>query len=169
MPTFGWPDRRTVFIIAGGKTALLQPVENAEDDELAAQADIARLTLGPDDCLIGLAASGSTPFTCSGIRAARHAGCLTVGISNNHSTPLLDAADYPICLATGAEALAGSTRLKAGTAQKICLNLLSTQLMVLLGRVRHGLMTEMTPRNAKLKARHAEIQALLAAEAGASV
>jgi N-acetylmuramic acid 6-phosphate etherase len=94
---------------------------------------------------------------------------LTVGISNNHSTPLLDAADYPICLATGAEALAGSTRLKAGTAQKICLNLLSTQLMVLLGRVRHGLMTEMIPRNAKLKARHAEIQALLAADAGASV
>ena len=169
LPTFGWPDRRTAFIIAGGKTALLQPVENAEDDELAAQADIARLALGSDDCLIGLAASGSTPFTCSGIRAARHAGCLTVGISNNHSTPLLDAADYPICLATGAEALAGSTRLKAGTAQKICLNLLSTQLMVLLGRVRHGLMTEMIPRNAKLKARHAEIQALLAEEAGASI
>ena len=90
-------------------------------------------------------------------------------IRDSHSTPLLDAADYPICLATGAEALAGSTRLKAGTAQKICLNLLSTQLMVLLGRVRHGLMTEMKPRNAKLKARHTEIQALLAEEADASI
>ena len=166
LPTFGWPDRRTAFIIAGGEAALLQPVENAEDDEQVAQADITRLTLGPNDCLIGLAASGRTPFTCAGIRAARVAGCLTVGISNNHNTPLLDEADYPICLATGAEALAGSTRLKAGTAQKICLNLLSTQLMVLLGRVRHGLMTEMTPRNAKLKARHAEIRALLAAESG---
>ena len=168
LPTFGWPDRRTAFIIAGGEAALLQPVENAEDDEQVAQSDITRLTLGPDDCLIGLAASGRTPFTCAGIRAARHAGCLTVGISNNHSTPLLDEADYPICLATGAEALAGSTRLKAGTAQKICLNLLSTQLMVLLGRVSHGLMTEMTPRNAKLRARYAEIQALLTAEAGTS-
>ena len=168
LPTFGWPDKRTAFIIAGGEAALLQPVENAEDDEHVAQADVARLTLGPSDCLIGLAASGHTPFTCAGIRAARHAGCLTVGISNNHSTPLLHESDYPICLATGAEALAGSTRLKAGTAQKICLNLLSTQLMVLLGRVRHGLMTEMTPRNAKLKARHAQIRALLAAEAGSS-
>ena len=166
LPTFGWPDRRIAFIIAGGEEALLQPVENAEDEEWVAEADITRLTLGPNDCLIGLAASGRTPFTCAGIRAARSAGCLTVGISNNHSTPLLDEADYPICLATGAEALAGSTRLKAGTAQKICLNLLSTQLMVLLGRVKHGLMTEMTPRNAKLKARHAGIQALLAAEAG---
>ena len=168
LPTFGWPDKRTAFIIAGGEAALLHPVENAEDDEHVAQADVARLTLGPSDCLIGLAASGHTPFTCAGIRAARHAGCLTVGISNNHSTPLLDQADYPICLATGAEALAGSTRLKAGTAQKICLNLLSTQLMVLLGRVRHGLMIEMTPRNAKLKARHAKIRALLVAEAGTS-
>ena len=87
----------------------------------SAQSDITRLTLGPDDCLIGLAASGRTPFTCAGIRAAGGRN-LTVGISNNHSTPLLDEADYPICLATGAEALAGSTRLKAGTAQKICLN-----------------------------------------------
>ena len=168
LPTFGWPDRRTAFIIAGGAAALLQPVENAEDDEQVAQADITRLSLGPNDCLIGLAASGRTPFTCAGIRAARHTGCLTVGISNNHSTPLLNEADFPICLATGAEALAGSTRLKAGTAQKICLNLLSTQLMVLLGRVKHGLMTEMTPRNSKLKARYAEIQALLAEEATTS-
>ncbi len=168
LPTFGWSDRRIAFIIAGGEVALLRPVENAEDNESAVRADITRLSLGPDDCLIGLAASGRTPFTCAGIRAARLAGCLTVGISNNYGTPLLDAAEYPICLATGAEALAGSTRLKAGTAQKICLNLLSTQLMVMLGRVRHGLMTEMKPRNAKLKARHAEIQALLTTEAGGS-
>ena len=78
LPTFGWPDKRTAFIIAGGEAALLHPVENAEDDEHVAQAHVARLTLGANDCLIGLAASGRTPFTCAGIRAARHSGCLTV-------------------------------------------------------------------------------------------
>ena len=77
---------------------------------------------------------------------------------------MLGEAEYPICLATGAEALAGSTRLKAGTAQKICLNLISTQIMVLLGKVKNGLMAEMKPRNAKLEARHADIQAMLAAD-----
>ena len=164
LPTFDWPDSRTAFIIAGGKAALLQPVENAEDDEAAAKKAVSDQRLGPDDCLIGLAASGKTPFTIAALRAARAAGCLTVGISNNSGAPLLDVADYPVCLATGAEALAGSTRLKAGTAQKICLNLISTQLMVLMGKVRHGLMAEMKPRNAKLEARHAEIQAMLAAE-----
>lgn len=164
LPTFNWPASRTDFIIAGGAEALLQPVENAEDDEAAAEQAVADLCLGPDDCLIGLAASGKTPFTIAVLRAARAAGCLTVGISNNTGTPLLEAADYPVCLATGAEALAGSTRLKAGTAQKICLNLISTQLMVLLGRVKHGLMVDMKPRNAKLQARHAEIQAMLAAD-----
>lgn len=164
LPTFDWPDSRTAFVIAGGEAALLRPVENAEDDEAAAEAAVAELHLGPEDCLIGLAASGQTSFTIAGIKAARQAGCLTVGISNNAGTPLLMAAEYPVCLATGAEALAGSTRLKAGTAQKICLNLISTQLMVLLGRVKNGLMAEMKPRNAKLQIRHAEIQAMLAAD-----
>ena len=165
LPTFDWPDSRTAFVIAGGPAALLQPVENAEDDEAAATKAVADLGLGPEDCLIGLAASGKTPFTIAALRAARAAGCLTVGISNNSGAPLLEGADYPVCLATGAEALAGSTRLKAGTAQKICLNLISTQLMVLMGKVRHGLMAEMKPRNAKLQARHADIQAMLAEEA----
>ena len=161
LPTFDWPDSRTAFIIAGGHQALLQPVENAEDDEHAAEQAVTGLDLGPDDCLIGLAASGQTPFTIAALRAARATGCLTVGISNNADTPLLDRADYPICLSTGPEALAGSTRLKAGTAQKICLNLISTQIMVLMGRVKDGLMTEMRPRNDKLRARHAEIRKML--------
>ena len=164
LPTFDWPDSRTAFIIAGGPAALLQPVENAEDDEAAAQQAVAELGLGPEDCIIGLAASGRTPFTIAAVRAARAAGCLSIGISNNEGAPLLEVADYPVCLVTGAEALAGSTRLKAGTAQKICLNLISTQIMVLMGKVKHGLMAEMKPRNAKLQARHAEIQAMLAAE-----
>ena len=164
LPTFDWPDSRTAFLIAGGEAALLQPVENAEDDEAAAQQAVADLMAGPEDCLVGLAASGKTPFTIAALRAAKAAGCLTVGISNNSGVPLLEGVDYPVCLATGAEALAGSTRLKAGTAQKICLNLISTQIMVLMGKVRHGLMAEMKPRNAKLQSRHAEIQAMLAAE-----
>ena len=120
---------------------------------------MADLGLGPEDCLIGLAASGKTPFTIAALRAARAAGCLTVGISNNSGAPLLEGADYPVCLATGAEALAGSTRLKAGTAQKICLNLISTQLMVLMGKVRHGLMAEMKPpAMPSCRRRHADIQ-----------
>ena len=164
LPTFDWPDSRTDFLIAGGMAALLQPIEHAEDDEVAAQQAVAALQPGPDDCVIGLAASGKTPFTIAVLRAARAAGCLTVGISNNSGAPLLDEAEYPICLATGVEALAGSTRLKAGTAQKICLNLISTQIMVLLGKVKNGLMAEMKPRNAKLEARHADIQAMLAAD-----
>lgn len=164
LPTFDWPDSRTGFIIAGGEAALLRPVENAEDEGGAARQAVADLGLGPDDCIIGLAASGQTPFTIAAVQAARRAGCLTVGISNNKGAGLLAAADYPVCLATGAEALAGSTRLKAGTAQKICLNLISTQTMVLLGRVKNGLMAEMKPRNAKLKARYAEIQEMLSAE-----
>ena len=161
LPTFDWPDSRTAFLIAGGQAALLQPVENAEDDEGAAQQAVADLGPGPDDCLIAVAASGQTPFTITALQAARAAGCLTIGISNNSGAPLLAGADYPVCLATGAEALAGSTRLKAGTAQKICLNLISTQLMVMMGRVKDGLMTEMKPRNDKLRARHAEIRKML--------
>ena len=98
------------------------------------------------------------------LEAGKAAGALTIGIANNPDTGLLAVADYPVLLATGAEALAGSTRLKAGTAQKIGLNLISTQLMVLQGRVKNGLMSEMQPRNEKLRRRHADITALLAAE-----
>lgn len=161
LPTFEWPDTRTAFVIAGGQQALLHSIENAEDDVAAGEKAVADLGLGADDCLIALAASGKTPFTIAAVGAARRSECLTVGISNNIDTPLIAAADYPICLATGAEAIAGSTRLKAGTAQKICLNLISTQLMVLLGKVQNGLMAEMKPRNTKLRARHTEICALL--------
>ena len=115
--------------------------------------------------MLGLAASGHTVFTCTAVAAARQAGALTVGISNNHKTPLLAAAEIPIALATGAEALAGSTRLKAATAQKICLNLMSTALMTRLGHVRNGLMSAMTPRNDKLRRRRDQIIAQLAQDA----
>ena len=112
--------------------------------------------------MIGLGASGRTPFTLSAMKYAQRCGALTIGISNNPFTALLLEAEMAICLNTGAEALAGSTRLKAGTAQKICLNLLSTQVMVMMGRVKDGLMSEMVPRNEKLRRRKIKIeQALL--------
>ena len=149
------------FVIAGGTPALLQAAEGAEDNSADARAQIAALNPNQSDICIGVAASGITAFTIAAIEAAREAGAMTIGIANNPETPLLAAAEFPILLDTGAEALAGSTRLKAGTAQKICLNLISTQIMVMLGYVKDGLMSEMVPRNEKLRRRKAEIDALL--------
>lgn len=164
LPTFDWPSSRVAYLIAGGVEALMRPIEGAEDSAEAAIQAADALKLQAGDVVICLAASGNTVYTLAVARAAKSAGALTIGIANNRDTALLAAADYPVLLETGAEALAGSTRLKAGTAQKICLNLISTQLMVLQGRVKNGLMSEMQPRNEKLRRRHAEIAALLAAE-----
>lgn len=164
LPTFDWPSSRVAYLIAGGVEALMRPIEGAEDSAEAAIQAADALKLRAGDVVICLAASGNTVYTLAVARAAKAAGALTIGIANNRDTALLAAADYPVLLETGAEALAGSTRLKAGTAQKICLNLISTQLMVLQGRVKNGLMSEMQPRNEKLRRRHAEIAALLAAE-----
>ena len=164
LPTFDWPSSRVAYLIAGGVEALMRPIEGAEDSAEAATQAADALKLRDGDVVICLAASGDTVYTLAVARAAKSAGALTIGIANNRDTGLLAAADYPVLLETGAEALAGSTRLKAGTAQKICLNLISTQLMVLQGRVKNGLMSEMQPRNEKLRRRHADIAALLAAE-----
>ena len=160
-PTFAWPIERVQFVIAGGISALLRAAEGAEDDSSDARAQIATLTPNQSDICIGIAASGMTAFTIAAIEAAREVGAMTIGIANNPETPLLAAAEFPILLDTGAEALAGSTRLKAGTAQKICLNLISTQIMVMLGYVKDGLMSEMMPHNEKLRRRRAEIDELL--------
>ena len=111
--------------------------------------------------VIGLAASGNTVFTTAAIISAKQAGAVTIGIANNPDTALLNTADYPILLATGAEMIAGSTRLQAGTAQKICLNLISNMIMVKMGFVVGGLMSEMVPTNAKLRRRRAKIDAKL--------
>lgn len=164
LPTFDWPAARVDYVIAGGIEALLRPIEGAEDSAEAAIQAADALQLQTGDVVICLAASGNTVYTLAVAKAAKLAGALTIGIANNRDTALLGEADYPVLLETGAEALAGSTRLKAGTAQKICLNLISTQLMVLQGRVKNGLMSEMQPRNEKLRRRHAEIAALLATE-----
>ena len=108
-----------------------------------------------------ISASGKTPFTIAAIETARAQGVLTIGVANNPETPLLAAAEYPILLHTGAEALAGSTRMKAGTAQKICLNLISTLIMVRMGRVKKGMMSQMQATNAKLRHRQTLIDAAL--------
>jgi N-acetylmuramic acid 6-phosphate etherase len=160
-PTFNWPRERVGFLIAGGHEALLRAVENAEDDSIAATKEVEKSAICKDDVVIGLAASGITPFTCHVLQQARKAGALTIGIANNANTPLLDEAEYAILLATGGEAIAGSTRLKAGTAQKICLNMISNLIMVQMGFVKDGLMAKMVPTNAKLRARKKLIDAAL--------
>ena len=153
LPTFNWPSDRLVFCVAGGMQALTRSVEGAEDDTDAAERHLADAHVGPLDVVIGVAASGTTPFTAAALAKARVLGALTIGIANNSGTPVLAAAQHPILIATGAEAIAGSTRMKAGTAQKIVLNLFSTGLMIRLGRVYKGRMVDMAARNIKLDAR----------------
>ena len=152
-PTFNWPADRVVFAIAGGPEALLRSIEGAEDNVSAAEQQMADARLTTHDVVIGVAASGTTPFTIAAIKSARTAGAFTIAIANNPGTPLLSAAEHAILAATGAEVVAGSTRMKAGTAQKIVLNLFSTGLMIRLGRVYKGRMIDMAARNAKLDLR----------------
>jgi N-acetylmuramic acid 6-phosphate etherase len=152
-PTFNWPHDRVVFAIAGGAAALLRSVEGAEDNTATAELHMAEAHLTRQDVVIGVAASGTTPFTIAAIKAARAAGALTIAIANNPAAPLLAAAEHAILAATGPEIVAGSTRMKAGTAQKIVLNLLSTGIMIRLGRVYRGRMVDMAARNAKLDTR----------------
>ena len=152
-PTFDWPADRLVLMLAGGPGALTRAVENAEDDVEAAAAAAAAAAVDAADVLIGVAASGSTPFTLMAVREARRRGALTIGLANGVGAPLLAASECPVLLATGAEAIAGSTRMKAGTAQKVALNLLSTAMMTGLGRVHAARMVDMQARNAKLRRR----------------
>jgi N-acetylmuramic acid 6-phosphate etherase len=149
-PTFGWPNDRLLLLIAGGRDALLQSVEGAEDDVANARQLMGRHAINADDVLVAVAASGTTPFTLMCLREAGTRGALTVGIANNQGTPILQECNHPIFLDTGPEPIAGSTRLKAGTAQKITLNALSSLLMILLGRVYRGLMIDVRASNEKL-------------------
>lgn len=149
-PTFGWPAERLAYLVAGGDKALIRSVEGAEDDAATATRQTATLAPTSNDVLVAVAASGSTRYTNAAQQAARTAGALTVALANNPGAPLLEGADYPVLLHTGPEFLAGSTRMTAGTAQKIALNLFSTRLMTELGRVYQGHMVDMVPSNAKL-------------------
>lgn len=150
MPTFSWPRERLLLLIAGGHEAMMRAVEGAEDQTGHAADMVQEHAVGADDVLIAVAASGTTPFTLACLREARERGALTIGIANNPNTPLLTDADHGILLETGAEPIAGSTRMNAGTAQRIALNLFSSLLMIRLGRVYQGLMVDVQASNRKL-------------------
>jgi N-acetylmuramic acid 6-phosphate etherase len=162
-PTFDWPEERLRFLIAGGERALLHAVEGAEDDRDDAVRQVRNAVLGPDDVLVAVAASGRTPFTLAALAEARVAGALTIAVSNNADAALLVGCDMPILAETGPEVVAGSTRMKAGTAQKVVLNMISTGIMIRLGRVHRGLMVDMRPLNDKLRSRAVDMVARLAA------
>ena len=150
VPTFNWPPDRLLLLIAGGRDALLQATEGAEDETAQAVRLVQQHRIAPPDVVIAVAASGTTPFTLACLREAKRCGALTIGIANNRDTPLLRDADCAIALDTGAEPIAGSTRMKAGTAQRVALNLLSSLVMIRLGRVHGGLMVDVQAINAKL-------------------
>jgi N-acetylmuramic acid 6-phosphate etherase len=157
IPTFSWPQDRLLLLIAGGKDALLRSVEGAEDGIDQAVRLVQRHEIDVNDVLIAVAASGTTPFTLACLREAGKRGALTIGIANNRDTPILQEADYPIWLDTGAEPIAGSTRMKAGTAQRITLNVFSSLVMILLGRIYDGLMVDVQAVNQKLVRRSQSI------------
>jgi N-acetylmuramic acid 6-phosphate etherase len=157
MPTFNWPRERLLLLMAGGDQAMVRAVEGAEDERGQADELVRRHHINSKDALVAVAASGTTPFTVACMHAARRLGALTVGIANNASTPLLTESDHAIFLQTRAEPIAGSTRMNAGTAQRVTLNLLSTLVMIRLGRVYRGLMVDMQASNTKLTRRKEEM------------
>jgi len=152
-PTFGWPDDRLRFLIAGGSDALTVSVEGAEDDAKAGRKEVLEAGIGAGDVVIGVAASGTTPYTVAALDAAAREGALTIGIANNEGARLLRCVGHPILAETGSELLAGSTRMKAGTAQKVLLSMLSTAIMLRLDRVYKGQMVDMIVSNNKLRDR----------------
>ena len=160
-PTFNWPKKRLDFIIAGGVKAVIEAVEGAEDNIIEAIDSIKTKSIDDKDVLICLAASGNTPFTCKVIEEAYKKGALTIAISNNPNGQILKFGKVKIVLDTKEEVIAGSTRLKAGTAQKICLNVISSMVMTKMGRVKNGLMNEMVPTNKKLRKRKVSINSFI--------
>jgi N-acetylmuramic acid 6-phosphate etherase len=149
-PTFSWPKDRAVALIAGGRAAIFEAVEGAEDNRAQGAADLRALNVSPHDVAILIAASGATPYVLGALDAAKAAGALTIGIANNPGAPVASQAEIGITLDTGSEVISGSTRLKAGTAQKIVLNTLSSAIMVRLHKVHGNLMVDLCPTNAKL-------------------
>ena len=151
--TYGLARDRIKVLLAGGLAGLINMEGGPEDDAEAARNEVAEARLGPDDCMIALTASGYTPYPMAAVEAARAAGARTIGMSNNRGAPLFDQVDVAICLPTPPEVIAGSTRMGAGTAQKIALNMLSTMMAIHLGHVHDGFMVNVVADNAKLRDR----------------
>ncbi len=152
-PTFGTAPERVVAVLAGGERALREAVEGAEDDAAAGGGAMDGLAVGPADLVLGVSASGTAPFVVAAVRRAAERRAPTAGLTAVATSPLAVAAGIPLVLATGPEAVAGSTRMKAGTAQKMALNLLTTAAMIRLGHVYGNRMVDFQPTNAKLRAR----------------
>ena len=161
-PTFDAPDGLIVAVFAGGREAVVRPAEGAEDDADGAVAELRALHCSPRDCVVGISASGQTPFVLGAMGFARAAGALTVGIVSNRASAIAAAAELPIELLVGGEVIAGSTRLNAGTAQKITLNIVSTAVMIQLGKTYGNLMVDVRPTNEKLRDRATRIVAAVA-------
>ncbi|MDN3204864.1 N-acetylmuramic acid 6-phosphate etherase [Algoriphagus sediminis] len=149
-PTYGVPHDLVIGLIAGGDHAIRKAVENAEDDPNQAWSDIQEYGFNANDTVIGIAASGTTPYVIGGVRKARHEGLLTGAITCNPNSPLSKEVDFPLEAVVGPEFVTGSTRMKAGTAQKLVLNMISTSVMIKLGRVKGNKMVDMQLSNAKL-------------------
>lgn len=149
-PTFGTDPSKVVGIIAGGEDAFTQAIEGAEDDVNLCQKYLEEHQFSDKDALVGIAASGRTPFVVGGLKYARSIGAKTVGISNSSNAQLSQVAEKSVEVITGPEVLTGSTRMKAGTSQKLVLNMISTTLMIKLGKVYQNLMVDVQPRNEKL-------------------
>ena len=150
VPTFGTSPEKVVGLIAGGEQAIKDAVEGAEDSKELAIEDLKKLRLTKNDIVVGIAASGRTPYVIGGLNYAKELGAKTGSLSNNENTKISEIADYPIEVITGPEVLAGSTRLKAGTAQKIVLNLITTISMVKIGKAYENLMVDVLATNEKL-------------------
>lgn len=156
-PTFGWPINRVSYLIAGGKKALFEAIENAEDNVDQAQEDMQSLNITANDVIIAVSASGSTPYTVECCKVALEQKCSIIGISSNVNAKLFAYSTHPLFTNTGPEPVAGSTRMNAGTAQKICLNMLSTLIMIKMGCVYDGMMVEFKLTNEKLKLRACKV------------
>ncbi|MET8451031.1 N-acetylmuramic acid 6-phosphate etherase [Streptomyces sp. NPDC005209] len=159
-PTFNTDPSQVVGLIAGGPEAMVTSVEGAEDSKELARADLDALKLVPDDTVVGVSASGRTPYAVGAVEHARALGALTVGLACNRDSALATAAEHGIEVVVGPELLTGSTRLKAGTAQKLVLNMLSTITMIRLGKTYGNLMVDVRASNDKLRARSRRIVAL---------
>jgi N-acetylmuramic acid 6-phosphate etherase len=158
-PTFGTHPGLVVGLIAGGLNALTEAVEGAEDNLEGGRIEVAEIGVNENDSVIGIAASGRTPYAVGGLREARKRGALAVSIACNHPSPIGDLAEISITLVVGPEVVSGSTRLKAGTAQKMVLNMISTAVMIRLGKTYSNLMVDVQPSNIKLRQRARRIVA----------